>query len=89
MKNDEELTNSNLMPNNSSSILGNSVHPPLMTKKSRTISIKESHTNDIILEALTRQRKEVFSLEKDLYGCLNLQWGEDIITEDIPITCTY
>jgi pimeloyl-ACP methyl ester carboxylesterase len=85
MKNDEELTNSNLMPNNSSSILGSSVHPPLMTKKSRTISIKESHTNDIILEALTRQRKEVFSLEKDLYECLNLQWGEDIITEDIPI----
>ena len=84
MKTDEDLTHSILMPKNSSNIIGNSI-PPLMSKKSRTISIKESHANDIILETLTQQRQEVFNLEKDLYECLNLQWGEDIITEDIPI----
>ena len=84
MKNDEDLTISNIMPNKSLRINENSI-PPLMSKRSRTLTLKESRVNDIILEALTQQRQKVFDLEKDLYGCLNLQWGEDIITEDIPI----
>ena len=84
MKNDDDLTHSNIIENNSSNIFGNS-SLPIMMKKTRTITIKESHIDDIIFEPLTQHRQEVYDLEKDLYECLNLQWGEDIITEDIPI----
>jgi len=59
--------------------------PPLLYKKSHTILIKESHINDLVLDALKEQREEVFKLERELYECLNLKWGEDIITEDVPL----
>ena len=59
--------------------------PPVLYKKSQTIFLKESHINDLVLDALHEQREEVFLLEKQLYECLNLKWGVDIITEDVPI----
>ena len=59
--------------------------PPVLYKPSQTIYIKQSHVNDIVLDALHEQREEVFLLEKQLYECINLKWGVDIITEDVPI----
>ena len=59
--------------------------PPVIYKRSQTIYIREAHKEDVIVDALTEQREEVFLLEKELYECLNLKWGIDIITEDIPI----
>ena len=54
-------------------------------KKSQTLFIKESHVHDDIILPSLEQRDEVFNLEKELFGCLNLKWGIDFITEDIPI----
>ena len=85
MKGDEDLTFSTFLPNNKSSNIDINQPPREIYKKSQTIYIKQSHANDLIVEALKDQRKAVFHLEKDLYECLNLQWGEDVITEDIPI----
>ena len=57
----------------------------ILYKKSQTIFLKETHKTDRILAPLNEQRKEVLLLEKELFECLNLEWGIDIIVEDIPI----
>ena len=85
MKEDENITFSTLLPNNKSSNMYIKPPPKFVYKKSQTIYIKEFHANDLVIDPLTQQRQAVFHLEKDLYECLNLKWGEDIITEDIPI----
>ena len=59
--------------------------PPVLYKKSQTIYLKESRMGDTVLDPLSEQREEVFLLEKELYECINLKWGIDIISEDVPI----
>ena len=59
--------------------------PPVLYKKSQTIYQKESRMGDTVLDPLSEQREEVFLLEKELYECINLKWGIDIISEDVPI----
>ena len=56
-----------------------------MYKKSQTIFIKRFRATDEIIVPLNEQRLKVFELEKQLFESINLKWGEDIITEDIPI----
>ena len=53
--------------------------------KSSTYYIKEKLKNDIIREPLNEYKSQVFPLEKELFECINLKWGIDIISEDIPI----
>ena len=54
-------------------------------KKSQTIFLKNHYASNEIMIPLDEQRKKVFDLEKQLYESINLQWGEDIISEDVPI----
>ena len=72
------------------SILVNSITPnpsksKIEYKKSQTIYIKESLMKEVIHNPLVEQREEVFKLEKELFESFNLEWGVDIITEDVPI----
>ena len=53
--------------------------------KSSTYYIKEKIKNDKIREPLEIYKSQVYPLEKELFQSLNLEWGEDIITEDVPL----
>ena len=53
--------------------------------KSSTYYIKEKIKNDKIREPLERYKSQVYPVEKELFKSLNLEWGEDIITEDVPL----
>ncbi len=53
--------------------------------KSSTFYIKEEIKNDIIYEPLEKYKSQVLPLEKELFECLNLKFGEDIISEDMPL----
>ena len=53
--------------------------------KSSSYYIKEKIKNDIIREPLNEYKSQVFPLEKELFECINLKWGIDIISEDMPI----
>lgn len=57
-------------------------------------STDDSSSNKYIKETLKYHRvddpfeelkSQVFPLEKELFECLNLEWGVDIISEDIPL----
>ena len=52
--------------------------------KSSTFYIKEKLKYDAINDPLSELKSQVFPLEKELFSCFNLQWGVDIISEDIP-----
>ena len=58
------------------------LHPD---EKSSTKDIKEKIKNDKIKEPLEKYKSQVFPLEKELFECINLEWGKDIISEDIPL----
>ena len=53
--------------------------------KSSTDYIKEQIKNDKIKEPLEQYKSQVFHLEKELFKSLNLEWGQDIISEDVPL----
>ena len=77
-----DTTNTSILVNNITPYPSNS---KIEYKKSQTIYIKESLMKEIIQNPLVEQREEVFKLEKELFESFNLEWGEDIITEDVPI----
>jgi hypothetical protein len=78
-----DTTNTSLLVNNKlSSII---IPPQSIVKKSQTVFYKESLTKDQVIEPLDKQREQVIAMEKELFGCINLEWGVDIITEDVPI----
>ena len=81
-RNVNETDSSLVLRNQTSNILGlnNS-----MLKRSQTVIYKESLIQDNVVLPLFQQREIVFKLEKELFECLNLEWGVDIITEDVPI----
>ena len=47
--------------------------------------IKTEIKNNYIQEPLEKYESQVFPLEKELFENLNLVWGEDIISENIPL----
>ena len=51
--------------------------------KSYIYYIKEKIIHDKITETLEEYKSKVIPLEKELFQCLNLKLGEDIISEDI------
>ena len=53
--------------------------------KSSTYYIKERLKYDAIDDPLSELKSQVFPLERELFSCFNLQWGVDIISEDIPL----
>lgn len=53
--------------------------------KSSTYYIKETLKYDKINDPLSELKSQVFPLEKELFECFNLEWGEEIISEDIPL----
>ena len=57
----------------------------LTDEKSSTFYIKEKIKNDKIREPLEEYKSQVYPLEKELFKCINLKWGEDIISEDMPL----
>ena len=54
-------------------------------KKVSTFYIKEKIKNDKIRDPLEEYKSQVYPLEKELFKCINLNWGEDIISEDMPL----
>ena len=57
------------------------------TKKKNSIEeIKEQLKRTKTLEPLDKYESQVVPLEKELFENLNLEWGVDIISENIPLT---
>ena len=76
-----ETNGSSLILNNQTSININDNKDD----KSSTYYIKEGLKYDKIEDPLFELKSQVFPLEKELFECFNLQWGVDIISEDIPL----
>ena len=53
--------------------------------KSSNYYIKEKLKNDIIKTPMEKYKSQVIPLEKELFECINLKWGIDIISEDMSI----
>ena len=53
--------------------------------QSSTFYIKETLKNDKIKEPLQKYKSQIAPLENELFECLNLIPGEDIVSEDMPI----
>ena len=58
---------------------------PISGKKNSIQKIKTEIKNNYIQEPLEKYESQVFPLEKELFENLNLEWGEDIISENIPL----
>jgi hypothetical protein len=54
-------------------------------KRNSIQKIKTEIKNNYIQEPLEKYESQVFPLEKELFENLNLKWGEDIISENIPL----
>ena len=80
----EKETLSTIINNQLSSSFKNTKIPQI-DDKSSIYYIKEEIKHDKILEPLEEYKSQVIPLEKELFQCLNLKWGEDIITEDMPL----
>jgi hypothetical protein len=52
---------------------------------SSTFYIEERLKNDKIKEPLQKYKSQIIPLENELFKCLNLIPGEDIISEDMPL----
>ena len=61
------------------------IFPVDYQKRSQTILYKERMKSDKVLDPQEDQRQQVFEMEKELFASMNLEWGVDIITEDVPI----
>ena len=48
-------------------------------------NIKELCKNQRIIDPLPEIKNQVMPLEKELIKCLNLEWGVDVIYEDVPL----
>ena len=77
-----------LMENQQQDIIKNQV------TKRRKISMEENSSiakttiklkNTIVDEPLSIYKSKILPLEKELFANLNLEWGVDIISEDIPL----
>ena len=53
--------------------------------QSSTVYIKETLKNNKIKEPLQKYKSQIAPLENELFECLNLIPGEDIVSEDMPI----
>ena len=58
---------------------------PLSGKKNSIQKIKTELKSNYIQEPLEKYESQVIPLEKELFANLNLVWGEDIISENIPL----
>ena len=58
---------------------------PISGKKNSIQKIKTEIKDDYIQEPLGKYESQVIPLEKKLFKNLNLEWGEDIISENIPL----
>ena len=61
------------------------IFPSDYQKRSQTIFYKERMKTDQVLGPQEDLREQVFTMEKELFASMNLEWGVDIITEDVPI----
>ena len=61
------------------------IFPVDYQKRTQTIFYKERMKNDQVLGPQEDLREQVFTMEKELFASMNLEWGVDIITEDVPI----
>lgn len=80
-----ELVSNSIINNNypNNSIVN--INQSQIDDKSSTFYFKEKRKNDFIQEPLNKYKYQVFPLEKELFECINLKWGIDIISEDMPI----
>ena len=58
----------------------------LSKKKNSIEETKNEYERAKIKEPLEKYKSQVVPLEKELFENLNLEWGVDIISEDIPLT---
>lgn len=48
-------------------------------------NIRQNCLSHTLREPLPEYKSQVTTLEKELFQCLNLEWGVDIISEDVPL----
>lgn len=70
---------------NKTNMLNNLTSNSKIEERSSTYDFKESIRYDIIREPLEKYKSQVFPLEKELFECINLKWGIDIISEDLEV----
>ena len=80
-----DLTSFSIINNHHASNSISNINQSQIDDKSSTFYFKEKRKNDFIREPLNEYKSQVFPLEKELFECINLKWGIDIISEDMPI----
>ena len=82
-KEPHEITTTNLI--NNQNLNNTNVLKTIEEELNSTFNIKQNHKNDIIIEPLPEYKNKIISLEKELFQNINLEWGVDIISEDVPL----
>ena len=83
--------NNNLYEYNSNTLINNYTSCNLYSlskensEENSIYNIKEIFKNQKITEPLPEFKNQITPLEKELFKCLNLEWGIDAIYEDIPL----
>ena len=77
-----EITGNNLILNQTSDMF---LSQPTVNDTSSILQIKELYKNHKVIPPLQKFKDEVMPLERSLFKYLNLEWGVDVIYEDIPI----
>ena len=80
-----DLTSFSIINNHQASNSISNINQSQIDDKSSTFYFKEKIKNDFIREPLNEYKSQVFPLEKELFESINLKWGIDIISEDMPI----
>ena len=62
-----------------------SLYPKTSEDINSTFFLKEECKKDKIIDPLPEFKNKVEPLEKELFKCINLEWGIDVIYEDVPI----
>ena len=76
------ISSNNLLNNQTTDI---NFTQPIINDTNSIHEIKELYKNHKIIEPLPQYKNEVMPLEIGLFKYLNLEWGVDVIYEDIPI----
>jgi len=76
-----EISNLNLVNNQTSSNM-NLIGEP---ETASIYNIRQNCLSHTLREPLPEYKNQVANLEKELFQCLNLEWGVDIISEDVPL----
>ena len=85
----DEKSDINLIENQNQEIIKNQTNiskkRSSMEEKSSIYHIKKQLAVSKVIEPIDKYKSQIIPLEEELFSNLNLEWGVDIISEDIPL----